>query len=234
MTAARWHCMARPHIRKLITWCCTVPASVVLVICLFLPQVQDCNGRTKTAFDTNTWPFMVVLAIIGVLPIAWQWRPLRQPILLMIGVATASVLIMSVLGIPVLIALALTRSMTDEEAVALCSFTLVLAFVLMFPVAMMFGDWRRGAELTWAAAWLELFGTIWWASAATELRPLQLRRWHFIRPRKLVQKADQVDDLRQQDVHRGAGGGEVLGRELLRVEPARQCQCIHRASDGAP
>ena len=160
--------MVRPHFRKLVTWCCTVPASAVLVVCLFLPQVKDCNGQVKTAFDTNTWPLMITLAVVGILPVAWQWRPLRQPILLITGIATASVLIMSVFGIPVLIVLALTRSMTDEEAVALCCFTLVLAFVLVFPVAMMFGDWRRGAELTWAASWLELFGTIWWAAAATD------------------------------------------------------------------
>ncbi|HEY5945224.1 MAG TPA: hypothetical protein VIV40_07030 [Kofleriaceae bacterium] len=160
--------MVRPTIRKLITWCCTIPASTVLVVCLFLPQVKDCNGRVKTPLDTHTAPWMVALAIIGMLPILWQWRALRQPILLVTGVATACVLIMSVVGIPVLIVLALTRSLTDEEAVALCSFTLALAFVLMFPIAMMFGDWRHGAELTWAAGWLELFGTIWWAAAATD------------------------------------------------------------------
>lgn len=160
--------MARPHVRKLITWCCTVPASVVFVVCLFLPQVTDCRGNVQTPFDTDTWPLMIGLAIVGVLPVAWQWRPLRQPILLVTGVATATVLIMSVVGIPVLVVLALARSMTDEEAVALCCFTLVLAFVLVFPIAMMFGDWRRGAELTWAAGWLQLFGTIWWAAAASD------------------------------------------------------------------
>jgi hypothetical protein len=160
--------MARLHVRKLITWCCTVPASVVFVVCLFLPQVTDCKGNVRTPFDTDTWPLMIGLAIVGVLPIAWQWRPLRQPILLVTGVATATVLIMSVVGIPVLVVLALARSMTDEEAVALCCFTLVLAFVLVFPIAMMFGDWRRGAELTWAAGWLQLFGTIWWAAAASD------------------------------------------------------------------
>jgi hypothetical protein len=140
----------------------------MLVVCLFLPQVKDCNGHVKTPFETHTAPWMIALVVVGLLPIAWRWLALRQPILLVVGVATAAVLIMSVFGIPVLIALALTRSMTDEEAVALCCFTLVLAFVLVFPVAMMFGDWRRGAELTWAAGWLELFGTIWWAAAATD------------------------------------------------------------------
>jgi hypothetical protein len=160
--------MVRPHVHRFVTWCCTLPASIVLVVCLFLPQVKDCNGTVKTPFDTNTYPMMIALAVIGVLPIAYRWRPLRQPILLVTGVATATVLITSVLGIPVLIVLALARSMTDEEAVALCCFTLVLAFVLGFPVAMMFGDWRRGGELTWAAAWLELFGTIWWAAAASD------------------------------------------------------------------
>ena len=160
--------MVRPHVHRFVTWCCTLPASIVFVVCLFLPQVKDCNGHVKTPFDTNTYPMMIALAVIGVLPIAYRWRPLRQPILLVTGVATATVLITSVLGIPVLVVLALARSMTDEEAVALYCFTLVLAFVLVFPVAMMFGDWRRGAELTWAAAWLELFGTIWWAAAASD------------------------------------------------------------------
>lgn len=160
--------MARPYLRKLLTWCCTVPASVTLVVCLFLPQVIDCHGNVRTAFDTNTAPLMIVLAALGLVPVAWQWRPLRQPILLVTGVATATVLIMSVLGIPVLIVLALSRTMTDEEAVALCCFTLALAFVLVFPIAMLFGDWRRGAELTWGAAWLQLFGTIWWATAAAD------------------------------------------------------------------
>ena len=160
--------MARPSLRKLITWCCTVPASAVLVVCLFLPQVKDCNGHVRTAFDTNTAPLMIALAIVGLLPIAWQWRALRQPILLVTGIATACVLIMSVFGIPVLIVLALSRTLTDEEAVALCCFTLVLAFVMVFPIAMLFGDWRLGGELTWAASWLELFGTIWWAAAASD------------------------------------------------------------------
>ena len=140
----------------------------MLVVCLFLPQVKDCHGNVQTAFDTETAPLMVMLAIIGVLPIVWRWRPMRQPLLLITGVATATVLIMSVVGLPILIVLALRSSMTDEEAVALCCFTLVLSFVILFPVALVFGDWRRGAELTWAASWLELFGTLWWAAAATD------------------------------------------------------------------
>ena len=160
--------MVRPHFRQMITWCCTVPASALLVVCLFLPQVKDCNGHVKSAFDTHTAPWMIALAVVGVLPIAWRWRPLRRPILLITGVATATVLILSVLGIPILVVLALTRSMTDEEAVALCCFTLALAFIVMFPIAMMFGDWRRGAELTWLAGWIQLGGTIWWAAAASD------------------------------------------------------------------
>jgi len=158
--------MARPTFRKLVTWCCTVPASAVLVVCLFLPQVTDCNGHVKTPAQTGTAPLMFVLAVVGIVPVLWRWRVLRQPILLLTGVATAAVLIMSVFGVPVLIVLALTRSMTDEEAVALCCFTLVLAFVLVFPVAMMFGDWQPGAEWTWGAAWIDLFGMIFWAVTA--------------------------------------------------------------------
>jgi hypothetical protein len=158
--------MARPYLRRLITYGCNIPASVVLVVCLFLPQVTDCHGNVQTPFDTQLAPFMIGLATIGVFPILWRWPSMRQPILLVTGVAAACVLITSVLGIPVLIVLALARRMTDEEAVALCCFTLVLAFVIVFPLVMMFGQWHRGAELTWAAAWLELFGMIWWAAAS--------------------------------------------------------------------
>ncbi len=160
--------MVRPHLRKIVTWCSTVPASIVLVVCLFMPQVKDCHGHVKTPFDTNTAPAMIALAVVGLLPIAWRWRRLRQPIMLVTGIAAATVLITSVVGIPVLIVIALARRMTDQEAVALCCFTLVLAFVIMFPIAMVFGEWRRGAELTWAAAWLQLFGTIWWAASASD------------------------------------------------------------------
>jgi hypothetical protein len=164
--AARARFMARPQLRDLITWSCTVPASVVLVVCLFLPQVRDCSGDIKTPVDTNTAPLMLMVAAVGVVPILWRCRALQKPLLLVTGIATACVLIVSVFGIPVLIILALSRTMTDEEAVAMCCFTLVLAFVMVFPIAMMFGDWRRGAELTWAASWFQLFGTIWWAGTA--------------------------------------------------------------------
>ena len=153
--------------RDLVVWLASVPASVVLVVCLFLPQVKACDGTVKTPFETNTAPLMIALALVGIVPVLWRWRRARQPLLFVTGLATAAVLIVSVAGIPVLIVLALARAMTDEEAVALCCFTLTLAFVMVFPVAMMFGDWRRGAELTWAASWFQLFGMIWWAGSAS-------------------------------------------------------------------
>jgi hypothetical protein len=147
-TLAARHCrMARPHVRDLVTWSCTLPASVLLVVCLFLPQVDDCNGHVRSAFDTGAAPYMVALALIGILPILWRSRALRAPIFAVTGVATACLLIASVAGIPVL---------------------LVLAFVMVFPVVVLLGDWKIGGELTWAAAWLELFGTIWWAAAASD------------------------------------------------------------------
>lgn len=160
--------MARPHVRDLVTWSCTLPASVLLVVCLFLPQVEDCNRHVRSAFDTGAAPYMVALAIVGILPILWRVRSLRAPILAVTGVATACMLIVSVVGIPILLVLARARRMTDEEATALCCFTLVLAFVMIFPVVALLGDWKIGGELTWAAAWLELFGTIWWAAAASD------------------------------------------------------------------
>jgi len=47
----------------------------MLVLCLFVPQFDDCNGHDKDAFDTSTAPMMIALAIIGVLPIVWRWLP---------------------------------------------------------------------------------------------------------------------------------------------------------------
>jgi hypothetical protein len=158
--------MARPNRRDFITWLATVPSSLVLCVCLFLPQVKDCHGNTKTAFDTNTYPLLIVLAAVGIVPVLWHWRPLQRPILLVVGALTATLLVSTIAGIPVLIVLALTRTLSDEEAVALCCFALVLGFLFAFPILMLFGDWRRGAELAWAAAWFQLFGMLWWMVAA--------------------------------------------------------------------
>jgi hypothetical protein len=162
--------MARPNRRDFITWLCTVPSSVVLCVCLFLPQVKDCHGNTKTAFETNTYPLLIVLAVIGIVPVLWHSRPLQRPILLVVGLLAAAMLIGSVFGVAILIVLALKRTWSDEEAVALCCFSLVLVFLFLFPFLMLFGDWRRGAELTWAVAWIQLFGMIWWAVAAADRR----------------------------------------------------------------
>ena len=158
--------MARPHARDLFTWVCTLPASTVLVVCLFLPQVKDCNGRVQTPVDTNTWPLMIIVALIGVLPIAWRWPSLRQPILAFVGMLTAAVLIVSVIGIVALVLIAFVKRLREEELAALCSFGLVLAFLIVFPLVGLFATWRIGGELTWAAAWLQLIGMLGWAFAA--------------------------------------------------------------------
>jgi len=67
--------MARPLKTDWFTWFTSLPASTLLIVCLFLPQFRDCNGHEKSAFDTSTAPMMIALAIIGVLPLAWRWFP---------------------------------------------------------------------------------------------------------------------------------------------------------------
>lgn len=67
--------MARPLKTDWFTWFTSLPASTMLVVCLFVPQFHDCNGHDKDAFDTSTAPMMIALAIIGVLPLVWRWLP---------------------------------------------------------------------------------------------------------------------------------------------------------------
>jgi hypothetical protein len=67
--------MARPLKTDWFTWFTSLPASTILVLCLFVPQFHDCNGNDKTAFDTSTAPMMIALAILGVLPLVWRWLP---------------------------------------------------------------------------------------------------------------------------------------------------------------
>lgn len=44
-------------------------------MCLFLPQFRDCNGHEKTAFETDTGGLMICLALLGLLPLLWRWKP---------------------------------------------------------------------------------------------------------------------------------------------------------------
>lgn len=46
-----------------------------MIVCLFLPQFNDCRGHEKTAFDTNTAGLMIGIALLGLLPYLWHWRP---------------------------------------------------------------------------------------------------------------------------------------------------------------
>jgi len=160
--------MARLHPRDLFTWSCTLPASSVLFLCLFLPQVKDCHGHVKSPLDTNSWPFMIGVAVLGVLPIAWRSPQLRRPILALVGTLTAALLILSVVGIAALIVIAFVQRLSEEELAALCSFCLVLAFLILFPLVGLFATFCIGAELTWGAAWLQLIGMLGWAFAAAK------------------------------------------------------------------
>jgi hypothetical protein len=67
--------MARPLKTDWFTWFTSLPSSTLLVVCLFVPQFRDCNGREQDAFDTSTAPMMIGLAIAGLLPLVWRWLP---------------------------------------------------------------------------------------------------------------------------------------------------------------
>jgi hypothetical protein len=120
--------MARPFARDLFAWFTTLPASMLLVICLFVPQFEDCKGREHLPMEVGTGPGMIAMAVLGVLPLVWRWQ--------------------------------------HELVAALASFTAVLGFLVIFPLAGVLAEWRDGAYVTWGALWLELAGMISWSSAA--------------------------------------------------------------------
>lgn len=160
--------MARPRRRDYFAWFTSLPASSLLVACLFLPQVNDCNGHDQTPFETNTWALILGLAVIGLLPLAWRWRPVREPAVYLVGIGTACALLVSVFGIAMALVLAVAYSRCrEEELVALCCVSLVIVFIVLFPLVGLFATWCDGAYLTWGAAWLELAGMIAWTSAAS-------------------------------------------------------------------
>jgi hypothetical protein len=129
----------------LVAWFTSIPASLLLVVCLFLPQVEDCNHHVKTPFDTGSWLPMVGLAVIGLLPLAWRWRPVREPAVFLVGIGTACALVISVFGIAMAIVLAVAyRRCCDEELVALCCVSVVIVFIVVFRSS---GCSRRGSTV---------------------------------------------------------------------------------------
>ena len=163
--------MARPLRRDYFAWFTSLPSSTLLIVCLFLPQQKTCNGVVQTPLDNGSWFLMLGLAVIGVLPLAWRWKPVREPAVFLVLIGTACALIVSVIGLVMAIVLAVAyRRCTDEEVVALCCVSLSIVFIVIFPIFGLFSKFYDAAALTWFAGWLQLFAMVAWTSAAAARR----------------------------------------------------------------
>jgi hypothetical protein len=93
---------------------------------------------------------------------------------LLVGLVTACVLVVSVIGIAMgLVLVVAYRRCREETLVALCCASLAIVFIVIFPLVGLFSTYLGGAVLTWCAAWLELFAMIVWISAAAARGPDQ-------------------------------------------------------------
>lgn len=150
----------------------SLPGSIVMIVCLFLPHTSDCHGRVHTAASSGWAPWMIGAALLGLVPLLWRVRAIRGKAPVVTTFVAVVALGQIVIGIPLAIYLAWNysrRRPEDNEALTATSCTAcVLVFLLLFPVLSTLIDrhWLVGGYLTWAAAWAELLGLSLWLVAA--------------------------------------------------------------------
>lgn len=146
--------------------------SLLVLVCVFLPQTEDCHGVVHTPIHDEWGPILVGLAVIGALPALWRFRTVRTiapPVVTLVAIAALGQV---VLGIPIAVVLA-SRLVglppeEREHLTAAAAAAFVLVFVLAFPVlsTLVNRHWLTGAYLTWVGAWIELAGLAWWLREA--------------------------------------------------------------------
>ena len=168
--------MGTVRIRNVLALVTTLPASVVITACLFLPHTRSCNRQIETPFDAGTWLVIAPLVLLGLLPLAWQLSArVRRAAPDLVLSFTMIVLGLFVVTIPIAIYLMwgyAKRTFRGELLVALCSATCVMLWLFFYPLITMFDVWLPAAEWTWGAAVGELVGMIAWTAAAAQ------RPWH--------------------------------------------------------
>jgi hypothetical protein len=179
--------MAQPRIRDFVSFMTTLPASMMILVCLFLPHAQNCQGRVETPWESGLWVAIVPIVVVGLLPVAWRaFSSIRHSTPELVLAFTMLAMAMFAITIPIAIALMwgyAKKTLRGELLVALCCTSLVLLWLFCFPLLMMFDSWRPAAKLTWGAGLVELFGLAVWTSAAAsrarnadEERSLHVRR----------------------------------------------------------
>lgn len=162
--------MARPLYRDVFAWVFSVPTAAALLLCLGLPQVQDCRGHVQTASEAGTRPFILLLAHVALVPVAWHVLPFARRALTAFVVTLAGIAVLSnLLAIPIAIYCVARRPWRNaEHLTAFCCACCGLAFVVMFPLLTLFATWLPGAGWAWAGGWGVLVAGMLWSSAARE------------------------------------------------------------------
>ena len=167
--------MAHPRIRDFVTYLTTLPAAMMIFVCLFLPHQRDCARHVEeTPFDSGRWFVIVPIVVLGLLPVAWRAVPkLRASLPELVLAFTMIAMALLVITIPVAIWLMWgysKRQFRGELLVAMCSTSVVMMWLFFYPFITMFDTWLPAAEMTWGAAAVEMIGLMVWTSAAT-VRP---------------------------------------------------------------
>jgi len=154
----------------------SVPGSLGMIVCLFLPMTRDCHGHVHTATGDGWAPIMLLVALLGVMPLLWASRQVRQVAPALTTLLAVVALGQMVIGIPIAIYLALRLARgrpEDREALtAIASAACIGVFLALFPLlsTLIDGEWLIGGYLAWFAAWVELVGLVlWWRVAATRV-----------------------------------------------------------------
>jgi hypothetical protein len=163
--------MAHPRIRDFLSFMTTLPASMMVFVCLFLPHQKSCNYNIEqTPFESGRWIAIVPLVLLGLLPIAWRTMPsLRKGMPELVLASTMIAMALLVVTIPFAIWLMWgysKKQFRGEVLTAMCSVSLVLMWIFVYPLLTLFDTWLPAAEMTWGAAFVLLAGLMVWTSAA--------------------------------------------------------------------
>jgi hypothetical protein len=162
----------RARVRYLLCYLTTLPASLAIVVCMFLPHTRDCHARVKTPVESGLVAVIAPVVVLGLLPLAWRMLPrLRAAVPELVLAVTAVVMAIVVIGIPVMLLLIWRYSrgwLRGERLTAVCSACCVAMFLFWYPLLTMSTTWLAPAIVTWNAAIGELVGLVMWASAARD------------------------------------------------------------------
>jgi hypothetical protein len=169
--------MAQPRIRDFLTYLTSLPASMTIAVCLFLPHSESCSShRTETAFESGTWAAILPIILIALLPIVWRITKPEQrhgvPELLL----AFTILMLSLIVVAIPLAIYLMwgyskRTFRGELLTAMCSAALVLLWLFFYPLLLGLDTWLPAAKVTWGAGVGAFVGMVFWTSAAAS-RPV--------------------------------------------------------------